>query len=158
MSTYYTISSAEDIDAQIYDTFILADGSDDRTLEMAKILNKKGADIHTIVLLKYQNDKPSADLEKMFPSAQIIPVIVNELQTYFLEQLIDISDKLSSEKLIVDISCIHTPEMFVLLKLRRQIRRKNLILHIQPLLSMIFLKNLLHLTAPTMGILKPPIC
>mgnify|MGYP005856085155 CR=1 FL=1 len=42
MSTYYTISSAEDIDAQIYDTFILADGSDDRTLEMAKILNKKG--------------------------------------------------------------------------------------------------------------------
>ena len=32
---------------------------------MAKILNKKGADIHTIVLLKYQNDKPSADLEKM---------------------------------------------------------------------------------------------
>ena len=33
MSTYYTISSAEDIDAQIYDTFILADGSDDRTLE-----------------------------------------------------------------------------------------------------------------------------
>ena len=109
MSTYYTISSAEDIDAQIYDTFILADGSDDRTLEMAKILNKKGADIHTIVLLKYQNDKPSADLEKMFPSAQIIPVIVNELQTYFLAQLIDISDKLSSEKLIVDISCIHTP-------------------------------------------------
>ena len=116
MSTYYTISSAEDIDVQIYDTFILADGSDDRTLEMAKILNKKGADIHTIVLLKYQNDKPSADLEKMFPSAQIIPVIVNELQTYFLAQLINISDKLSSEKLIVDISCIHTPEMFVLLK------------------------------------------
>ena len=52
----------------------------------------------------------------MFPSAQIIPVIVNELQTYFLAQLINISDKLSSEKLIVDISCIHTPEMFVLLK------------------------------------------
>ena len=91
--------------------------SGDRLVYLSKeILNKKGADIHTIVLLKYQNDKPSADLEKMFPSAQIIPVIVNELQTYFLEQLIDISDKLSSEKLIVDISCIHTPEMFVLLK------------------------------------------
>ena len=65
MSTYYTISSAEDIDVQIYDTFILADGSDDRTLEMAKILNKKGADIHTIVLLKYQKHRCTRGTNKI---------------------------------------------------------------------------------------------
>ena len=114
MSTYYTISSAEDIDAQIYDTFILADGSDDRTLEMAKILNKKGADIHTIVLLKYQNDKPSAGLEKMFPSAQIIPVIVNELQTYFLAQLINISDKIIYVFLTIFLYLLKCPQSLIL--------------------------------------------
>lgn len=116
MSTYYTISSALEIDAQSYDTFILADGSDDRNLEMAKILNQKGTDIHTIILLKYQNDRPSSGIEELFPFAQILPIMVDHLQTHFLKHLLDISDKLSSEKILIDISCIQTPEMFVLLK------------------------------------------
>lgn len=116
MSIYYKISPASEINAQSYDIFILANGSDDRTLEMARILNQKSTDIQTIVLLKYQDDITASEIEKLFPSAQILPIVIDQSQTKFVKNLQNISDKLCSEKILIDISCIHIPEMFILLK------------------------------------------
>ena len=56
------------------------------------------------------------EIERLFPSAQVLPIIADQSQTIFLSRLLDISDKLKSDKIFIDISCIHTPEMFVLLK------------------------------------------
>ena len=109
MSIHYSISPASEIDAKSYDIFVLADGTDDRTLEMAKILNQKCADIQTIVLLKYQNNETLEEIKALFPSTQILPIMVKQSQTDFLRSLLDISDKLTSEKILIDISCIHTP-------------------------------------------------
>lgn len=125
MSIYYSISPATEINSKSYDIFVLADGTDDRTLEMAKILNQKCADIQTIVLLKYQNNGMTSEIEKLFPLAQILPITVGQSQTNFLRNLLEISDKLSSEKILIDISCIHTPEMFVLLKYLKTSNPKN---------------------------------
>lgn len=83
MSIYYSISPATEIDPKSYDIFVLADGTDDRTLEMAKILNQKCADIQTIVLLKYQNNGMTSEIEKLFPLAQILPITVEQSQTTF---------------------------------------------------------------------------
>ncbi len=116
MSICYTIFSALEIEPHSYDTFILADGTDERTWEMAKILSRKSTTISAIVLLKYQQDMSNQEIEKLFPSAQVLPIIADQSQTIFLKRLLDISDKLKSDKILIDISCIHTPEMFVLLK------------------------------------------
>lgn len=116
MSIYYRISQAQTIDTQSYNTFILADGTDDRTLEMAKILKQKCSDIQTIVYIKYQDSEDFSEIKNMFPSAQILTVLVKQSQASFLSHLQRISDKLCSEKILIDISCIHTPEMFILLK------------------------------------------
>ena len=83
---------------------------------MAKILSQKSTTISTIVLLKYQQDMSNQEIERLFPSAQVLPIIADQSQTIFLSRLLDISDKLKSDKILIDISCIHTPEMFVLLK------------------------------------------
>lgn len=116
MSIYYTILPELSIDAPSYDTFVLSDGCDDRTLAMAKRLSQKGVDIRTIIFLKYQDYGSFSEIEKLFPSAKIISIELDQSQTHFIRHLLDISDKITSKKILIDISCINTPEMFILLK------------------------------------------
>lgn len=115
MSLFYSTVDASQIAEYNFDTFILADGSDDRTLAMAKILSEKANCIKTILLLKYQ-ESDIISIKKLFPEASISIITIDKLQVSFLNNLLDILNILSGKKILIDISCIHTPEMFTLLK------------------------------------------
>lgn len=116
MSMFYSTADAAQNESYIYDTLILANGRDDRAHEMAKILGEKSTSIQTILVLKYHEDD-IVQVETIFPDAKIFTITINQQeQASFLLTLIAIPDVLTSDNILIDISCIHTPEMFTLLK------------------------------------------
>lgn len=115
MSLFYSTVDAAQIMKFSYDTFILADGNDDRACEMARILSKNKNCIHTVLLLKYNVDDV-IPVNVLFPDAIIHVITIDQHQTSFLLNLMALPDVLGSNNIVIDISCIHTPEMFTLLK------------------------------------------
>ena len=98
-----------------YEVLILSNGYDDRSLAMSKILNNKSARITEILILQYENGSLDK-IHALFPSAHISSINISINQADFLMKLISIQAILETSKILIDVSCIHTPEMFTLLK------------------------------------------
>jgi len=98
-----------------YEVFVLSSGYDDRSLAMAKILSTKSAQIKEILILQYE-DSDSSEITALFPSAHVSSMSITLNQMDFLKKLRSMQTFLESYKILIDISCIHTPEMFTLLK------------------------------------------
>lgn len=98
-----------------YEVFIMSNGYDDRSTAMARILRNKSVNISEILVLQYENSSLS-EIGVLFPSAHISSIKISLNQTDFLVKLIAMQTILANRKILIDVSCIHTPEMFTLLK------------------------------------------
>lgn len=115
MSMFYSYLDVSQINTCSYDTLILADGDDERTLTMARELFKKGNNIKNVLFLRYKRND-IVTIKSLFPMADIMPLDIQFQQTIFISKLREISSKILDGRIIIDISCIHIPEIFMLLK------------------------------------------
>lgn len=115
MSILYDITEASHIAEYDAEVFILASGSDDRAIAMLDKLKETPNAITKVLLLKY--DAFDIDLLKTaFPSADIAIIDVSGDSVSFLLNLQDNEGILKSHKILIDVTSIRIPEMFVLLK------------------------------------------
>lgn len=115
MSILYDITEASQVAEYDAEVFILASGSDDRAIAMLNKLREMPNSISKVVLLKY--DAFDMDLLKTaFPSADIITIDVSGDSVSFLMNLQDNREILQFNNILIDVTSIRIPEMFVLLK------------------------------------------
>lgn len=115
MSILYDITEASQVAEYDAEVFILASGSDDRAIAMLNKLREAPNAITKVLLLKY--DAFDIDLLKAaFPSADIVIIDVSGDSVSFLLNLQDNEEILKSHKILIDVTSIRIPEMFVLLK------------------------------------------
>lgn len=115
MSQFYTTIEVEQIEEYTSNIFILADGSDERASTMAKKLSTSVNHIEKILLLKY-HEEGFIQMDELFPEAEIIIFNITSRPSDFLGELIKFKEFLVAENVLIDITCIHVPEMFTLLK------------------------------------------
>ena len=115
MSFHYSTMDVAEIEVFGHDTFIFADGSDDRAHEMASKISTRDNCVSTVLLLKYDGEK-IVPVQELFPNAKVYIISAEQGQASFLLNLQKLSNVLTSQKILIDISCVHTPEMFTLLK------------------------------------------
>lgn len=115
MSVFYTSIDVEQITEYSSNIFILADGCDERASTMARKLSLSKNHIDRVLVLKYQEEE-IIPIGSLFPVAEIQVLNANLNSTDFLRNLSSLGGFLSSERVLIDISCIHIPEMFTLLK------------------------------------------
>ena len=119
MSQHYMMDENIDSISMSYHAFILANSPDDRALEMAKKLALKQDIINNIIIIQYQ-DLPCTSIFHLFPNSGISIVSAHSSQVSFLNQLNSLKSKINGNlDLLIDVSCIHTPELFTLLKFLR---------------------------------------
>ena len=119
MSQYYSMLDTTNWYVSSIDVFVLANSPDDRALEMANRLASNQTKINYILVIQYQNIANNM-ISKLFPDSEINVITANNNQVDFLNQLRCLQSKFSVDsRLVVDVSCIHTPEMFTLLKFFR---------------------------------------
>lgn len=124
MSLLYNMNTVDEVDYSSIDMFIVASGVDERSAAMTKTLAEKPQSISKVLLLKYENFDEST-LRTAFPSAEIIPLSVTGEQVEFLQSLQKIKELFENNNILIDITSIRIPEMFMLLKLFRLKNREN---------------------------------
>lgn len=115
MSILYNIAEASKVSEYDTEVFILASGSDDRTVAMLNCLSTSKNSVQKVLLLKYDTFDESI-IKQAFPSSDVVIVEVSNEPVLFLSSLLNHKDILTSSKLMIDISSIRIPEMFTLLK------------------------------------------
>lgn len=115
MSILYDITEVSQVAEYDAEVFILASGSDDRAIAMLNNLREVPNVITKVLLLKY--DAFDIDLLKTaFPSADIAIIDVSGDSVSFLLSLQENEEILKSHKILIDVTSIRIPEMFVLFK------------------------------------------
>ncbi len=114
MSSVYSMGDAALTISDRYDVLVLGDGNDDRASAMINILASKGVRIQRVVIIKYQKED-TLSVQNVFPDVEICSIEINTEQANFLIELMK-WDEMFKGTVLMDISCIRTPEMFVLLK------------------------------------------
>ena len=115
MSILYDITEVSQVAEYDAEVFILASGSDDRAIAMLNNLREVPNVITKVLLLKY--DAFDIDLLKTaFPSADITIIDVSGDSVSFLLSLQENEEILKSHKILIDVTSIRIPEMFVLFK------------------------------------------
>ncbi len=123
MSLVYSMSDAACTASNSYNTLILGDGSDDRARAMSIILGQKGVHIQRVLIIKYQKEY-TLNVQNIFPDAEVFSIEIGTEQANFLIALKQ-QDKVFQGSVLMDISCIHTPEMFILLKYLKETIAKD---------------------------------
>ena len=120
----YNTYNANNYNRAKIDVLILADYEDDRALSLLTKLNEKGVEISYIIALNYIGAE-EIDKLSLFPyivncmtASQITALPVGNNPKEFVARLNNINTEigLSDKNIIVDISCMHIPEIFTLLK------------------------------------------
>lgn len=115
MGKLYSIIEATNIESCSGEFLIMAGELDERTIAAVKILSEIPNSIRDVLLLKYD----LFDVETIrgfFPGADIHEIIVKSDPISFLNNLQQHKDSLSNSRLMVDITAIRVPEMFMLFK------------------------------------------
>lgn len=115
MSILYDITEASQVAEYDAEVFILASGSDDRAIAMLDKLKETPNSITKVLLLKYDAFDINL-LKTAFPSADIAIIDVSGDSVSFLLNLQDNEEILKFRKMLIDVTSIRIPEMFVLLK------------------------------------------
>ena len=124
MGFLYSMNIANEVDYSSVNLFILAGGVDERSSAMTRILAEKPQHINKVLLLKYE-DFDESTLCATFPEAEIITLSVTGEQVEFLQSLQARKDLFADNRILIDITSIRIPEMFMLFKLFRMAERAN---------------------------------
>ena len=124
MGFLYSMNIANEVDYSSINLFILACGADERSGAMTRILAEKSQSINKVLLLKYE-DFDESILCTAFPEAEIIPLSVTGEQIEFLQNLQERTAIFENNNILIDITSIRIPEMFMLFKFFRMIDREN---------------------------------
>ena len=124
MSRLYSIVEANSIKSNSDDVFILAGEKDERTIAAARIVSEKPNNIKTVLLLKYDPIDEEI-VHSFFPEANIQEISISSDPITFLTALQQHSDTLLYKRLMVDITAIRVPEMFMLFKFFKLLGRTD---------------------------------
>ena len=124
MSRLYSIVEANSIESNSDDVFILAGEKDERTIAAARIVSEKPNNIKTVLLLKYDPIDEEI-VHSFFPEANIQEISISSDPITFLTALQQHSDTLLYKRLMVDITAIRVPEMFMLFKFFKLLGRAD---------------------------------
>lgn len=122
MGFLYSMNTANEVDYSSVDLFILAGGVDERSAAMTRSLAEKSQHISKVLLLKYE-DFDESTLYAAFPEAEIIPLSVTGEQVEFLQSLQARKELFENNNILIDITSIRIPEMFMLFKFFRMADR-----------------------------------
>lgn len=115
MSRLYSIIEANSMESSSDDIFIMAGEIDERTIAAAKIVSQKPNSITTVLMLKY-DPIDEETVHSFFPDADIQEINVSSDPISFLTALQHYRDMLLEKRLMVDITAIRVPEIFMLFK------------------------------------------
>ena len=115
MSVLYTIKETSEVEYNKVDVFVLGSGLDDRTLTVAENLSKTENHVSTILLLSY-GEYDSTKLQQMFPDISITIFNISEDSTKFLYDLQGCDIFSTPKNIMLDITSIRIPEMFLFMK------------------------------------------
>ena len=115
MSRIYSIEKTSSIENYSDEIFILAGDNDERAIASAKTISGKRNDIRTVLLIKYDTFDESVICE-LFPKANIRIIFATHDPVPFLEELHKNGDILLNSRLLIDITAIRVPELFILFK------------------------------------------
>ena len=115
MSKLYSIIEADCATSSAAEVLILAGETDERTIAASRIISEKPNSIKIILLLKYDNFDDSK-IRSFFSDALFYEISVTSNSVSFLKDLQSNSDILLPNRLMVDITAIRVPEMFMLFK------------------------------------------
>lgn len=118
MGFLYSMNTANEVDYSSVDLFILAGGVDERSAAMTRTLAETSQHISKVLLLKYE-DFDETTLCAAFPDAEIIPLSVTGEQVEFLKSLQERKNLFENNNILIDITSIRIPEMFMLFKFFR---------------------------------------
>lgn len=115
MSVLYTIKETSEVEYNKVDVFVLGSGLDDRTLTVAENLSKTENHVSTILLLSY-GEYDSTKLQQLFPDISITIFNISEDSTKFLYDLQGCDIFSTPKNIMLDITSIRIPEMFLFMK------------------------------------------
>lgn len=115
MSLRYSIFEASKVDEFVADVFVMAGGTDERSLGMLNALSKKNNCIESVILLKYEGFDDEL-IRKYLPTVEIVCISVDGDSRSFLLALQSYQTLFAAKNLLIDITSIRVPEMFVLFK------------------------------------------
>jgi len=118
MSVLYTIKEISEVEYSKVEVLVLGSGLDDRTLTVAENLSKTANHISTILLLSY-GEYDSTKLQKLFPDISITIFYISEDSTKFLYDLQGCDIFSTPKNIMLDITSIRIPEMFLFMKYLR---------------------------------------
>ena len=115
MSRLYSIIEANCVISSSAEVLIMAGETDERTIAASRIISEKPHSIKIVLLLKYDAFDDS-NVRSNFPDALFYEIPVTSDPISFLKSLQQYSDTLINNRLMVDITAIRVPEMFMLFK------------------------------------------
>lgn len=118
MGLLYSMNAASDVDYSSIELFILAGGTDERSEAMAQTLAGKAHHIDKILLLKY-DDFDESLLQAKFSESEIVFLNAAGDQVSFLQSLKERETLFNCSNILIDITSIRIPEMFMLFKFLR---------------------------------------
>lgn len=127
MGFLYRMNDAHEADYASIRVLILASGADERSAALIHILKEKQQQINRVLLLEYE-EYDEALLHEAFPEAEVVVLSASGEQVEFLQSLQEYRDLLKTDGILIDITSIRIPEMFVLLKYIRLMKSTGQIL------------------------------
>lgn len=115
MSLRYSIREASKVDHFAANVFVMAGGTDERSLGMLDTLSKTNNCIKSVVLLKYDSFDEQLVKEHLH-DAEVVSISVDGDSCAFLLALQEHKSLFSTPNILIDITSIRIPEMFTLLK------------------------------------------
>lgn len=116
-SQIYNMRKLDQIDdIELIETFVIAYQKDDRSLYTVKELLNRGTKIKNLIVFKYPNNSKS---DNLFEELEIDKI-------YFIDDLFNVQNLVKSiksnkeilekESFYLDISCLNTPELFIVMR------------------------------------------
>lgn len=115
MGFLYNMNNAKEAEYASIGMLILASGMDERSSALMHILKEKQHGIKKILLLKYDEYDESL-LRESFPEVEILVLAASGEQIEFLKSLQAYHELFKTDGILIDITSIRIPEMFMLLK------------------------------------------
>lgn len=115
MSKLYSIVNADSVERWLDEVFVIAGEIDERATAAAKIVSGKTNCVRSVLLLKYDAFDETS-IKSLFPLAEVRAISIAQDPISFLYALKQNSDILLSGKVMIDITAIRVPELFILMK------------------------------------------
>lgn len=116
MRSQYRYDEIEEVNINQTEVFIMGLGEDERSLSTFNQLKENNVNLHSIIVLQY--DEITMDmLVKAFPGSHIEILRIGKSQKDLLQYRKKLIDLLHDRNILVDITEIRVPELFVLLRL-----------------------------------------